>query len=212
MIPTTLGTLARQLSELSTLQNPNIKLEQYQTDSQTAAKVLWSAFLLGDIKGKIVADLGCGTGIFGIGSLLLGAKKAYFVESDPSALEQTKENLKKVNLTKKATLGNQDITSFENTVDTVIQNPPFGTKKEHADKLFLIQAFTHANIVYSMHKTTTKVFIEAIAKDYKMNITHEWKMEFPIKSTFKFHKKRIERIDVSVWRFEKEQKKSEKEE
>jgi len=42
-------------------------------------------------RGMTVLDLGCGTGVLGIGALLLGAK-VYFVESDGSALEIARNN------------------------------------------------------------------------------------------------------------------------
>ncbi|NMG07781.1 50S ribosomal protein L11 methyltransferase [Brasilonema sp. UFV-L1] len=41
----------------------------------------------------VIADIGCGSGILSIGSLLLGAKKAYAVDVDPLAVKSTAENL-----------------------------------------------------------------------------------------------------------------------
>ncbi|ARV59421.1 ribosomal protein L11 methyltransferase [Nostocales cyanobacterium HT-58-2] len=40
----------------------------------------------------VIADIGCGSGILSIGSLLLGAKKAYAVDNDPLAVKSTVEN------------------------------------------------------------------------------------------------------------------------
>ncbi|MBD2020122.1 50S ribosomal protein L11 methyltransferase [Leptolyngbya sp. FACHB-36] len=40
----------------------------------------------------IIADIGCGSGILSIGALLLGAKKAYAVDTDPLAVKATREN------------------------------------------------------------------------------------------------------------------------
>jgi ribosomal protein L11 methyltransferase len=39
--------------------------------------------------GIIVADIGCGSGILSIGSILLGAKQAYAVDTDPLAVQAT---------------------------------------------------------------------------------------------------------------------------
>jgi ribosomal protein L11 methyltransferase len=41
----------------------------------------------GEGEGAIVADIGCGSGILSIGALLLGAKRAYAVDTDPLAVQ-----------------------------------------------------------------------------------------------------------------------------
>lgn len=41
-----------------------------------------------------IADIGCGSGILSVGALLLGAKKAYAVDTDPLAVKATQENIK----------------------------------------------------------------------------------------------------------------------
>lgn len=52
--------------------------------------------LLADLgaDGKEVIDVGCGSGILGISSLILGAKNCTFVDIDPQAVKATKSNLK----------------------------------------------------------------------------------------------------------------------
>ena len=65
------------------------------------------------------------------------------------------------------------------------------------------KAFTFSPIVYSMHKYSTKSFIESISKHYQFNVTHHWRYSFPIKATFSFHKKPVRNIDVGLWRMEK---------
>ena len=202
--------LAIKLSQLKVFLAPNPKLEQYPTDSEVAATVLWDAFMQNDIENKSIVDLGCGTGILGIGALLLGAKKVYFVDIDEAALSVLEENLSGLDIDKiRYEIIHIDINEFTMSnpgnakADVVIQNPPFGTKKEHADKLFLEKAFKIAPVIYSLHKTTSKRFIDAIAKDnsFEAKVINEF--AFPIKSTMKFHKKRIERIEVVCWRMEK---------
>lgn len=44
------------------------------------------------VKGKVVIDYGCGSGILGIAAALLGAKKVIGVDIDPQALEATQAN------------------------------------------------------------------------------------------------------------------------
>jgi len=46
-----------------------------------------------EVDGGVIADIGCGSGILSIGSLLLGAKKVYAVDTDPLAVRSTGENL-----------------------------------------------------------------------------------------------------------------------
>jgi len=43
-------------------------------------------------KGGIIADIGCGSGILSIAALLLGAEKAYAVDTDPLAVRATHSN------------------------------------------------------------------------------------------------------------------------
>lgn len=45
-----------------------------------------------DVRGKVVVDYGCGSGILAIAALLLGAEKAIGVDIDPQALIASKQN------------------------------------------------------------------------------------------------------------------------
>lgn len=47
-----------------------------------------------DLKGKVVLDYGCGSGILGVGALLLGAKSVLAVDIDPQAVLATQQNAK----------------------------------------------------------------------------------------------------------------------
>ena len=62
------------LSTLKGFERPKPELEQYTTPSSLAAELLWQAYIDGNIEGKIVVDLGCGTGILALGAAILGAK------------------------------------------------------------------------------------------------------------------------------------------
>ena len=194
------SSLAIELSKLKVFNQANVSLEQYPTDSEIAATILWQAKMNNDIEDKIIADLGAGTGILGIGALLLGADYVYFVEKDEKAIEILKENLNNLNIEDNFKIINSEIQEFNKKVDLVIQNPPFGTKEKHADKLFLEKAFEITSKIYSFHKTSTKVFIEKISKDHNFKIKEQINFKFPLKATQKFHKKRIENIDVSCFK------------
>lgn len=192
--------LAMVLSQLKVFDDPSPHEEQYPMDSETGAEVLWNASFNGDIEGKSVADLGAGTGILGIGALLLQAKNVYFVEQDPKAIAILRENLQEIEQKDAAVVAEQEVGTFETPVDTIIQNPPFGTKQKHADREFLLKAFALAPVIYSFHKATSRDFIERIAMDQGYAVTHYYAFDFPIKASMLFHKKAIHRIKVGCWR------------
>lgn len=203
----TKSQLAIILSMLKGFKDPNLRQEQYITDSEIASVVLWNAYMLGDIDRKRIADLGCGPGILGIGALLLGAKKAVFIDIDKNALETSKNNLAKLksefsHLSGHAEFINQDINEATIDADVVLQNPPFGTKIKHHDVIFLENAFNTAPVVYSFHKSESKAFLERFSAKKNARMTHVWNFKFPLKATFSFHRRQIHRIDVSCFRFE----------
>jgi len=199
--------LAIVLSGLEGFYEPKVRQEQYLMDSEIGASMLWNAYLLRDIEGKVIADLGCGTGLLGIGSLLLGAKHVFFVDSDEKALETAKNNISKVK-SEGYSFGKpeficKDIRKLELKANVVLQNPPFGTKAKHIDVFFLENALKIAPIVYSFHKSETKEFLQLFSAKKNVKITHIWDFKFPLKATFSFHRRQIHRINVSCLRFEK---------
>ena len=204
----TKSELAIILSKLEVFENPKLGSEQYPTDSEVAADILWHAFMQYDIQNHTIADLGCGTGILGIGALLLGAKKVYFVDSDVTIIPTLQRNLEAVKIdTADYMIYNVGVQQFNEPVDTVIENPPFGTKIVHADKQFLEQAFKIGQVIYTIHKVTSQGFIDAIAKDHHFKITHLLKLKLPLRATQKFHTKRLYTVEVGCWRLEKEKSK-----
>lgn len=187
-----------------------LKLEQYSTPSEIAADWLWNMANLGDISGKVIVDLACGPGFLGLGALLLGAKKVYFVDKSEEAIEICKRNHNKLK-EEFGIVGSEficsDVKDFNvEGADVVAQNPPFGTKVKHVDKLFLEKAFGLSPVVWSMHKLSTTKFVEAIASDFGFVITHHWKYDFMIKKKFEFHKKPKVFVEVGLWRLERKLK------
>ncbi len=206
MLPTIVSqkNLAVVLSQLVGFSKPKTALEQYETPSEIAAGVLWHAHMQGQLEDKTVADLGAGTGILGIGALLLYAKKVFFVEKDYATIELLQKNLDKLEIpASDYTILNTDISNFKENVDIIVQNPPFGTKTEHADKLFLEQAFKSAPQVYSLHKSTTGAFVKAMCRDHGYKIKEELRFSYPLRASMNFHKKQIERIEVSCFVMER---------
>ena len=64
---------------------------------------------LAPLKGKIVVDYGCGSGVLAIAALLLGAEHAYAVDIDPQALLATTENAKNNGVSQQISVGLPDI-------------------------------------------------------------------------------------------------------
>src|SRR3989344_4052541 len=150
--------LTIELSKLKKIDRPSLELEQYSTLPNLAAEWVWSMALKGEVAGKVILDAGCGSGILGIGLLLMGAKKVFFIDKDQPAMAICRENYAHLGQNyeiSKAEFIIRDITLFDSTTDIVVQNPPFGTKLEHADRKFLVKAFQTAPIVYSLHKYST---------------------------------------------------------
>ncbi len=201
----TKSKLAIILSQLEGFREPKVRQEQYLVDSEIGATVLWNAYSLGDVRGKVVADLGCGTGILGIGALLLGARQALLADSDENALKIAEKNISKVK-SEGYKLGSAelicaDVADLDIKAGVVLQNPPFGTKVRHSDILFLEKAIKTAPVVYSFHKSESKPFLQGFAAKKNATITHIWDFKWPLKSTFSFHRRQLHRIDVSCFRF-----------
>ena len=197
--------LELELEKLKGFLEPSWELEQYATPASIAADWLWQAALKSDLSGQVILDAACGPGILGIGALLLGAKKVYFLDKSESSIKLCQKNYEKVKSEYEigeAEFITSDIRLFDQEVDLVLQNPPFGTKEKHIDKLFLETAFKVSKKVWSMHKSVTKSFVEAISKNFQFEITDYYEYDFPIKATFKFHTKPVQKVRVGLWRME----------
>ncbi len=207
-MPKSKSQLAIILSKLATFDKSQLKLlkEQYATDSEAAAEAVWFAYMNGDIEDRAVADLGCGTGPLGIAALLLGAGKVYFVDSDKDAISLCSRNIaaSAVKETAARTMViAADIADFHHRVDTVIQNPPFGTKAKHADREFLLQAFNVSDVLYSFHKMETADFVRKIAADNGFSVTNIIPLQLQLKNTYEFHRSKMRRVNVGLFRIEK---------
>lgn len=88
--------------------------------------------------------------------------------------------------------------------DTVIMNPPFGTKNNAGmDMKFLTTAIQLArSAVYSLHKTSTRAFIQRKAKEIGVEAEVIATLRYNLESSYKFHKKSSVDIEVDCWRFD----------
>jgi putative methylase len=200
--------LEMMLQQIPPHKSPKVHLEQYTTPSNIASDILWNAYSLGDIKDKKVVDLGCGTGIFAIGSVLLGAREVTGVDIDPDALEIARTQASKMGVEDNIEFISRDIQDFTGNADTVIQNPPFGAqkaKRKEADRIFMTKSMEIAPVVYSFHILETEPFVERFFNKLGGCITQKFFYSFPIPRTYHFHEKEKIDIDVIVLRIQKKE-------
>ncbi len=184
------------LQTIPPFDRPKPSLEQYSTPSVIASDVIFMAYAEGDIADKVVADLGCGTGILAIGAAKLGAKRVIGVDLDENAITQAAANAKFIGVG--IDLFNFDVTEFEERVDTVVMNPPFGSQKRNADRPFLDTAMKVADVVYSIHMSDTVDFLAKYVSDRGFYMDHQKRYKFEIPHMFSFHTKAKKCFDVSL--------------
>ncbi|CAM6108587.1 unnamed protein product [Calypogeia fissa] len=201
-----LKQLESMLGDVSQFSSPKIELEQYPTGPHIASRMLYMAQnSFGDISGKVVADLGCGCGTLGIGAVLLDAGHVIGVDIDSDALEIAKDNVLELEVEMDLLQANLQTLPWRGpVVDTVVMNPPFGTRRKGADMEFLSAALKIAEkTVYSLHKTTTREHVKRGAlRDFgakSAEVLCELRYDLP--ALYKFHKKREVDIAVDLWRF-----------
>ena len=180
--------------------NPKVDLEQYSTPATIAADLLWNAYSLGDIADKKVMDLGCVTGIFAIASKLLGAASAIGVDIDKDSTDLASSYCGDVDFIC------SDICDLENDfdVDTIFQNPPFGSQKnakKGADLKFISKAIELSpKVLYSFHMASTEEFLISYFEKNDLEITHIFRYNFPIPKIYEFHTRESANVEVIVIR------------
>ncbi|XP_039126419.1 rRNA N6-adenosine-methyltransferase METTL5 [Dioscorea cayenensis subsp. rotundata] len=194
------------LGNLDQFSDPKVELEQYPTGPHIASRLLYMAeSMFGDVSGKVVADFGCGCGTLGIASSLLGAEYVIGFDIDSHSLEIASINAAELELDIDLILC--DIKSLGlkgKFVDTVVMNPPFGTRRKGVDMEFLSVALKVASrAVYSLHKTTTREHVRRAAlRDYNAKSAEVLcELRFDVPQLYKFHKKKEVDIAVDLWRF-----------
>jgi len=185
------------LERLQGFPHPIPEREQYSTPAVVAAFLLHLAYLRGDLEGKNVCDLGCGTGVLAIGAALLGAR-AVGVEIDSGALRTAKLNASKLDVDVDFILGDVGSICLKN-MDTVVMNPPFGSQKaSHGDRAFLRKATQAARSVYSLHNLGSEGFIRRFVEPCK--VEEIYKVPFPLRRCFEFHSEDVRTIVVELYR------------
>lgn len=186
--------LERKLSAIPAHPSPQVELEQYATPADLATLLLFEAYALGDIAGRRVADLGCGTGVFAIGASILGASEVVGVDVDPAAIAVARGCGEALGA--HVEWVSSDVASWVGRVDTVIMNPPFGAQNRGADRAFLDAAFRAADTVLSLHNASTREFVESYAGAAGFERTHAWRLKFPLRHQYAHQSRASVEIDV----------------
>lgn len=186
------------LEKLAKPEKPKPELEQYTTPADVAADMLWTALSFGDIQGKSVADLGCGSGILGIGAALVGASSVKGFDSDQAMVALALSNAEMAGV--KMEVECSEARSVKGRFDTVVQNPPFGAQNPGADRPFLQAAIRSSDFAYSLHLAETTAFVEKYCMSQKAEVQHIKNYKFKIPFMFEFHTKPAEYVDVSLLR------------
>lgn len=191
--------LVRALQSISPHPRPRANLEQYTIPADLAAEILFLAcYVHEDIEGKSVLDLGTGTGRLAIGASMLGADYVVGVDIDRLALEVASKDCRRLDSKVDWLLG--DVGSLRGHVDTVLMNPPFGTKRPHADVEFLQIALNLGKTIYSIHKASTRQFLQRWSRQHDADSVPVISMNMEIPHQFHFHTRRKHCVAIDVFR------------
>ena len=190
--------LALKLSKLKIFQSPRLELEQYPVSANVASELLYMAgFEHPELEGNVI-DLGTGTGRLAIGAALMGAEHVVGVDADKKMIELARENAESVGVDVEWVAS--DISRVKDRFDTVIMNPPYGTRVSHADRRFLEKGFDLAPIVYSIHKASTRKFLFEFVKRSSREVLEVREMTLQIPRLFSFHRKKWRDVNVDIYR------------
>lgn len=189
------------LDDVDTFESPNVHFEQYPTPPDIAAQVMHHAYSQGEIEDMLVADLGCGAGILSVAASFLDAGHVVGFEIDAAALEVCSRNCTEMEITNmdmvQCDLALPPNTRWKAAFDTVVMNPPFGTRTKGLDMVFLKAAlFMSSGSVYSLHKSSTRDHVIKKAEEWNVNCKVVAELRYNIDKMYTFHKR--DSADVAV--------------
>ena len=193
--------LAIKISKMNGFKSPIIELEQYTTQGSLAARWIRLARDMGDIQtGCTVADLGCGTGVLGLGALFCGASAAIMVDIDQSALDIVQDNAGSAGLSENVEIICSDVaTTTLGHTDLILCNPPWGTQKMGADAPFF-EAIRNAGVpAYVLHSSDAK-HVAARFDSWGWYVQEMFSEQFDLGSSHTHHTRRRVTTQATLWR------------
>jgi putative methylase len=186
------------LQDLEGFEKPEASLEQYETPAVLASDLLHLAWSHGDLEARVL-DLGCGTGVLGVGAALYGAS-VVGVDMDGNALRIACSNAVAADVTNRTDWVRGDVNALPvRRVETVVMNPPFGAQRSGADRPFLRAAESVADVVYTVHNNGSLEFVESFVEG---EVTDAFETTIKLPRSFDFHKDEEREIVVEVYRIE----------
>jgi putative methylase len=187
-----------QLGKLKILETPKLGLEQYPVSPEVAAELLYMAgFEHRDLKGEII-DLGTGTGRLAIGASMMGSQKVVGADIDEGAIAIARENALATGVQVEWIVS--DVAEVVGRYDTVVMNPPYGTRSPHLDVRFLERAFELAPVSYSIHKSSTREYLKGVIAKKNRRVDAVRSMSLNIPHLFSFHNKKWNNVEVDLYR------------
>ncbi len=191
--------LAIALQGVNPHPKPEVALEQYTIPADLAAEILFTAcYTYDNIQEKNVLDLGTGTGRLALGASVLGARVVVGVDLDASSIRVASQSANVLGVEAGWVVG--DIGIIRGSFDTVLMNPPFGTKQPHMDIQFLECAQNLAPVIYSIHKSTTRNFLGQWFQNHALKEERIMSTKMEIPHQFSFHRKPKRFVEVDVFR------------
>ncbi|MCH1539817.1 MAG: methyltransferase [Candidatus Poseidonia sp.] len=196
--------LAIQLSKLQPHPCLHVELEQYATEGDLAAYWTLAIDQIDGISNRVVADLGSGNGVLGIGCLLMGASHVIFVESDASAVGVIQTNLSSHPefhgrwTVHQAHVGRDPIPLEDASL--IVMNPPWGAQVPKADRPFFDLALeSQVDVIHVLHHERAG-HLSGLIRDAGWESEHLLRTEFRLPAQYAHHAKRKAFTDVLCWR------------
>lgn len=182
---------------------PNIELEQYSTSAHLGASIV--AAMENEyeaIETKSVVDVGCGCGVLSAAVCVLEPDYLLCIDVDKKCIDITQNNLADVEVPVdylRLDVSKYNSRNFNYKHDTAIMNPPFGTRRKGADIEFLEFGLKIANDVFSLHKTSTRGYIQKLCESRNISAEVVATMRYDLPKLYKMHKKKSVDIEVDFW-------------
>ncbi len=204
--------LELQIQKVPGYLRPKVELEQYVTDANIVAEIVWLSYMRGELETARVLDLGCGTGRFAIAATLMGARQVVCLDIDRDCVTQVRDYARELDIYSLVDIVVADAERppfRDKSFNVVFQNPPFGIqerrrhmKREGADVRFLKTASRLGKIVYTIHKASTSDYILRKARESGCTGTVIGTRIINIPPMYRHHFKRVHKVEVVVIRAE----------